>query len=358
MLVGVLVVLWVFALQGLAGEGRAGSSAAEHFAYVQFGLNSDTVYLSSSDQPTRRDEAFRVPHAAGYGIVPSLSPDGRTAAYNVLSPSTRRPSPDSPAELWTASLDGGPRPKMLASGADLLVRPVWSADGDTIAFRRSTPRPDAAGDFQLVAVDVAAGTERLLVESSEHAVFAVGWAGDVFYYVRLRPDGSDLLSLDRSGRQQDVGVLSDYLTRDWSLSPDGRRLAYLALYQVGRQLTSRALVLEIESGRLAPAGNETADEFGPVWSPSGEVAVGRLVAGDAVGGVYVVSPAGAMALASPKRGFDVPLAWSPSGSLLAVRTFSGSSIGDPGAPALALVDPRGHRSNVVSGEVTFLGWIP
>ncbi len=357
-----LLLLWVFALSGIARNRGASSSPSvsiapvERFAYLQFGVTADSVYLGSTRDPTKPKKAFDIPHAANWGAVGSLSPNGKSIAYNALPAATVNPTADSPADVWVAPLDGSTRPVKVAQGVDLLVRPTWSPDGRSLVLRKSTPQDGTAGDFELVAVDAATGEEHGLVSSSGLALFPVGYApsGGSLYYVRLKPDGSELFALD-PGKSDPrfVATLSDYLTRDWALSPDGQRLAYLALYQNGKTLSSKAMVIDLEKPSPTPAEVAPGDEFGPTWTADGVLTYGRLGAGAA----RLAADGSALPpLARPQRGFDVPLGWSEAGTVLAVRSFDGSSTLDPGSASLVLVDEHGARTNVSKEEVTFLGW--
>jgi len=171
-------------------------------------------------------------------------------------------------------------------------------------------------------------------------------------------DGSDLFALDAGAvESRFVARLADYLTRDWALSPEGSRLAYLALVLDGGSASSRALVLDLETRQVAPAGSGPGDEFGPVWSATGdELTVGRLTPGAAASGVTRRATSDLPPLPPPRKGFDVPLAWSSAGRL-AVRAFDGDSITNPGRSTLVLIDEGGKRLKIADGEVTFLGWI-
>ena len=359
-----MAVLWLVAIQGVVRAGRSGPSAAtpggERFAYVQFGIAVDTVYTASAEAPQKRTKVFEAPHAASYGIVASLSPDGKHIAYNALPAETARPTPDSPAEVWVATLDGSRGPTLVASGADLLVRPVWSPGGNTLVFRRSTPEPGSAGNFRLSEVDLVSLAVQDLAFSPGAALFPVGFGpgGGVLYYVRLEPEASDLFALDAGAvESRFVARLADYLTRDWALSPQGGRLAYLALVLDGGTASSRALVLDLETRQVAPAGSGPGAEFSPVWSATGdELTVGRLVPGVVASGVTRRAASDLPPLPAPRRGFDVPVAWSPAG-WLAVRAFDGDSITNPGRSTLVLIDEGGNRLKIADGEVTFLGWI-
>src|SRR5687768_2228483 len=125
------LVLWLLALLGagvlgligvslLGGDGGNASPKAilptdkPLVAYFQFGREADTLWLADPDQPSQRQRLLVVPHAADFGIVPSLAPDGRHFAYTALPPGIRAPSPDMPAEMWLASMTAEENRRLLA----------------------------------------------------------------------------------------------------------------------------------------------------------------------------------------------------------------------------------------------------
>jgi len=362
---GIHPAFWAAAVLGIGLLGLVSLSLAEvlplpapagagvdgpRLAYFEFGRTADTLWLTDPQQPARREKLFAAPHAREYGVVPSLVAEGGRFAYAALPPATRAPTADTPADLWLAELKAGAQPRRLAQGIDLLVRPVWSPDGKQIVFRRS------GGAYALFAVDAASGAERLLVAAAE-ALFPVGFAPDGrLYYVQLSSAGSDLLVVDpASGGQAYVARLGDGLTRDWALSPAGDRLAYLAMSFAPERVSSRAHLLDLTNGRLAPIGTTDANDFSPVWSATGELAVGRLAAGQRGAGVLRLAGEDGSALPGPALGFDVPLAPAPGGGFV-VRSFEGASATAPGRSVLAVVGADGRRITIASGEVTFLGW--
>ena len=342
-----------FALLRPESRGAAGP-APTRAAYIEFGPVSDTLWLAPPDNPSGRKKTFVAQHATSYGIVAALSPDGQSLAYGSLAPDTTTPSPDSPADLYLASLKKG-QPRRLNQGIDLLVRPLWTPDSRSVIVRRTDAKEQAT--FRLLAIDVSSGQERPLVSSSA-ALFPAGFSpGDgAFYFVEVMPGASELRMLAPDGSTiKSAGHLSDDLTRDWTLSPDGARLAFLALSVAGERVTSRAMVLDLASGRVMPAAEPEGDQFGPAWSPRGALSIGEVAADAAT-----PAPArtnGQPTLPGPEMGFDVPAGWSPDGRYLAVRTFQGNSAATPGSSALAVVGPNGFRTTLASQEVTFLGWV-
>jgi Tol biopolymer transport system component len=330
-----------------------GGSTARHeprIAYFEFASAADTLWLADATDPSRRQKALVVPHADDFGVVPSLAPDGRRFVYTSLPPGLKAPSPDTPAGLWLFTA-GESQPRLLADGVDLLVRPAWSRGSDAIVFRRSSlPSQSTPGHYDLVRLDLAIGEQRTLVSSDGAALFPIAYSADerLFYYVRIDGDGSQLAAAAGDGTGLEVARLASGLTRDWSLSPDGTRLAYLVMSFEDGRISSRAAVLDLATGSIAAAGLPDVDAFNPVWT-----ADGRLVLGSPAvpGGRERIGPA------QLTSGFDVPLAFSPASDGLVVRSFDGVSAVSPGRPTLTLVDRGGVRHAVASGEVTFVGWM-
>jgi hypothetical protein len=329
------------------GSSAPANAGHDQILYALFGPTADRIVRSDPNDPERRIVLFEAAHAREYGIVAALAPDGAGIAYTLLPPSDLTPTPDSPAELWVATLEGA-EPLRLAEGLDLLVRPMWASDGRSVVVRRSSgPAP-----YELLRISVATGAETPLA-ASDSALFPVGLApsGDL-YYTEVGFLGSSLAVVTPGGANRRIAQLSSDLTRDWTLSPEGTRVAFLALSDSFGRASSRVHVLDIASGEVELASPEGVDAFGPAWSTDGRLTYGQLSSNSGGTGIRLDSQA---TLPSPARGFDVPLAWSPSGAGLAVRSFDGVSAHSPGRATLTVISPGGRRT-IATGEVTFIGW--
>lgn len=160
-------------------------------------------------------------------------------------------------------------------------------------------------------------------------------------------------------------VLSDQIARDYALSPDAGRVAFLVPGLVQGQFVSRIYVAEIKSEGVSalpsPAGLTLGDQLSPAWHPDGNsVAIGQLPGGGEPGRVAVVPLDGGkpLFLPPPDKGFDQPLSWSPDGKFLAVASFSGDSLGNPGPSRLVFVSVNGQRPAAPEGaEIRALGWL-
>jgi Tol biopolymer transport system component len=375
--------LWQFALGGLGEHDRqepafaaSSQSEAPRIVYTQFGLQRDTIWAADPDEPANRNSLAVVDHAEGYGIFAALSPDGARVAYTVLPPDERRPSADAPAELWVMDIDGG-NARLLASDVDLLITPVWSADSTSLVVRRSTSVEDAAGSFELVYVELAGRVSTLL--SASAGLFPIGFTSDgaSLYYAQVSSQGTDLGSVSLAGgRGELIAELSDDISRDWHLSADGTRLAYLAIRDDGTGFSARVLDLSGAAsgqadgggkpslGTLATLNNrdeDAADEFNPIWHPNGQnLTLGRIDRAGSSPAVNLRAADGKLrALAAPQGGFDVPLSWSDDGGYLAVRSFEGSSATEAGASYVTVVGSEGSRRQLSSSsDLMVIGWLP
>jgi len=366
--------LWHFALGGLlSGGGSSSGSVAlatdsPQLIYSEFGQNSDTIWAAAADDLSRRRAIATVAHTPEYGIFPSLSPDGGRIAYTVLPADGGLADIAAPAEVWVMDGNGADR-RRLAVDADLPVTPVWAPDGGSLVFRRSVFRENAAGSFQLVRMTLA-GAETVLVVA-DAGLFPVGFSPDgaTFYYVQLSADGTNLGRVAATGGPAaPVAHLSDDFARDWHLSPDGTRLAYLAPRYSGDRVSYSATVLDLtgnSGGPVLRAASATAalsgaDEFNPIWSPNGrDLTVGRLTSGSSGAPALQMAAAGMGdegSLAAPPSGFDVPLAWSGDGGYLAVRSFEGDSVTNPGRSWVMVVGGDQRQKVAEISDIEVLGW--
>jgi dipeptidyl aminopeptidase/acylaminoacyl peptidase len=323
-------------------------------AYLQFGLAADTLWLADPAAPQERQELLTIPHAAEYGILPSISPDGERFAYTALPAGLSSPGPDSPAELWIAALDAG-QPRMLAKGVDLLVPPLWTPDSASVIYRRSD-----TGTHTLAITSAGGGEERIIAYSETEALFPVAFVRDGagLFYVGLNEDeGSHLYEVDlNSGVPAQVATLSPGLTRDWALSPEGTRLAFLEIAFTDAEVVSRASVLELGTGDVLPLTSAEDVAFAPVWSDAGELAIGVFDQATSESALLIVNGESRTEIAGSERGFDVPLAYNAAADAYLVTAFENDSIIAPGRSTLVLVGADGERKTIAEGEVILVGW--
>jgi dipeptidyl aminopeptidase/acylaminoacyl peptidase len=361
---------WHFAFGALpigGGEGSVSPAAATEqpaprIVFSEFSIGEDTLWSAPADDPSERTLIATIPHAAEYGILASVSPNGALVAYTVLPPSERKPSADAPAEVWVVGSDGG-EPRRLATDADLLITPVWSPDSASLVFRRSESVDNAAGIFRLVRVDLAGRATDLL--ETDAGVFPVDFSpdGSDLFYTIISPAGTELARVQvDSLTTAVVAHLSDDFTRDWHLSPDGERLSFLAPEPTSPTPSYQAMVVETDSpDEPQPLREGAAGDFNPIWHPNSvDLTLGQEPAASEPEAALRLSALGGPAeeLEAPDTGFDVPVSWSPDGSYLALRSFDGTSALYPGRERIVILGPDGERRELkLNAEISLAGWL-
>jgi Tol biopolymer transport system component len=260
---------------------------------------------------------------------PSWSPDGRRILYQAF-----RDKND--ADLYALDAVGGIR-ALTTTGVDE-VDPAWSPDGSALAFVRGRPEEESGGIF---VMDGTGKQLRRLTPSrtdsspswspdGSRIAFARGPRGDgsAAVYV-MRSDGShvrrlgrgadpawspdgrtiafvsdgglSLMRPDGSHRREVVeaadtaSVLGvDFEQVEWlaapAWSPDGRRLAFVAYFQYGRQMDyMAALTVDLATTRTIAVRvtDILPDKAAVDWSPDGTSIVfgaGHVLVGSAAGG--------------------------------------------------------------------------
>jgi hypothetical protein len=125
---------------------------AYQLVYREFGQTEDVIWRAAPSDPTQRVEMARIPHREGFGIKPSLSPDGKMLAYLSL-PEHALSAQSSQAEAFILDLKTQDTVRV-AEGIDLMFAPLWSPDGRHLFMRRLAGPEFLAADVIIVRVTV------------------------------------------------------------------------------------------------------------------------------------------------------------------------------------------------------------
>jgi gamma-glutamyltranspeptidase len=229
---------------------------------------------------------------------------------------------------------GGGRWTRVTSGPAWDREPAWSRDGASIVF--SSDRA-GSGNFDLwrmaappSAAEPAAArpgpdAERLTTSAEPDAEPSVAADGRILF-VRGRAEGARLWMRNADGTERRL-TRGQAPERSPAVSPDGARVAYVAVTETGRRLRVRAL--GGDSTRTADSVVVSdRDAEHPAWSPSGDRLAFTI--GGARPGVFVTPTDGRYVNLVSSR--HAAPAWSPDGRSIALAELGADPPGYNGDP--------------------------
>jgi hypothetical protein len=322
-------------------SGTTESAPAVRARSVAFAVaegNEDVIYVRSAaaDVAPARIAAF--PHAYNRHLRGEASPMAdQIAILHVGS------DPVAPARLSLLDLQG-PTVSQVEGEFDALSPIAWARDGSRLALIS----PDAEGEAHVSRVmEVRVGTHEVRELArfvSPIEVAPVGYSFDLesLYVVVVDQTGSTLWVIDGEGARPRA-ALSPGPTRDWSLSPDGARLAFIErLGASGRSFAAR--VLTIATGNVAQAA-AAGDQLGSAWLPGATLPT--------FGG-----PDGTLRLTDPNPGeYVIPIRYAPDGSSLVAAVYTPSRDGRPATRSIEVVTPERRLLLSEAPAIQFLGYV-
>jgi Tol biopolymer transport system component len=241
----------------------AGYASVAGYGYFDASRNGTLAYTSGGSgsvlQITWYDRSGKAVGTIGKPVdiqTPRLSPNGKMVAAD------RRDTQSGNRDIWLYDLVRGTEQRLTFAGTN--EYPVWSPDGERIAFSRRTP------DKIVVKAADGTGGEEVLEEADKRSM---DWTRDGRYLISATPNthpktGNDLWALPLSeGKPAGKPVpLRETEFSEWHgrVSPDGRWLAYDSddtkrreVYVVGFPSLAGHWQISVDGGRC------------PVWSRDG-----------------------------------------------------------------------------------------
>ncbi len=192
---------------------------------------------------------------AGRYISARLSPDEKKAVVALANPATAF------TDLWIVDLERGGTTR-LTDEPLLEWSPVWSPDGDQIAYTATSPGPE----FTITVRRIADAAHVASLPSHFSFFWARGWRKNGIFLDRTEPATANDLWLWPALDAEPVPILkTEFSELDVSPSPDGRWIAFLS-YESGRG--------EIELSRVDAPGRRIrvsngAQAIVPRWRADG-----------------------------------------------------------------------------------------
>jgi gamma-glutamyltranspeptidase len=246
---------------------------------------------------------------------PTYAPDGRLVV-----------SID--GDLYLQAANGGKWTRV-TSGPAWDREPTWAREGTSIVFSS-----DRGGGFDLWRLTVpadpsavtAAQPERVTTSPEPEGEPSIGKDGAIIF-VRGRGDAARLWLRARDGTEARV-TRGQSAERSPAISPNGERVAYVAVTEAGRRLRIRTL--GTDSARTADSvvvADRDAER--PAWSPNGD----RLAftTGGGRPGVFITPTDGRYANMLSAR--HAAPAWAPNGGTIVLAELGADPPGYNGDPA-------------------------
>lgn len=247
----------------------------------------------------------------------------------------------SAATLSLVSLDGTVR--VVEGGFEYLSPLAWSRDGSKLAVTAS----GEPGVLRVLEIDAdALALSEAARFTAAFQVVPLGYSldGGRLYIVVVDQSGSSLW-MARGGTVERVAELSPGRTRDWSLSPDGSRVAFVDILSASsRSYVGKTLTIATGAVTALPSGR---NQVGAAWQPGNPLPV--------FGG-----PGGSLQLAdpNPSAAWVIPHAWAPLGDYVVVSTVGAGT--DPSArpeAALWIASPASRELLTDVPAASFVGWV-
>jgi Tol biopolymer transport system component len=205
----------------VSGIAQFSVAAAGTLAYLPGPLkedNADNSNVLAFFDGKGGVEPLAVPRGLYRGV--RVSPDGRTVAYGAGSGKN--------VDVWIQTLDLKTAARRLTFGGDYNDGPVWSPDGQWIAFQSN--REGDLGLFRQRA-DGSGAAERLTTPQANAEHLALSWSPDggvLLFAAKGKGTTYDLQMLSLKDRR--VSLFSDVtgsiIRTEAAFSPDGRWVVY------------------------------------------------------------------------------------------------------------------------------------
>jgi Tol biopolymer transport system component len=286
------------------------------YAEVQFSGDGQFMYYFEHGSINRYDRhsgaVVKLANISGYPVNPKISPDSKWAVY------ITQPDPKSDLHLYN-----------LATGEDRLL-----AIAIEDHYRRFSERYCFTPDSKSLLIGFGGKIHRISLQSGVDTIIPFKAKVNV-----------DLGSFDYNTFRVNHDSLQVRYTRSAGVSPDGKRLAFVAL--------GRIYVMDIPGGNPQLLVQQDAGQFEPLYSPDGKW-IAYVIWSDRSGGAVWRVPAtgGKPQKLTNESGCYAHLAWSPDGERLAVVKGVGSYLNRAGGLGeLSIIDIVNNISRTIADSI-------
>ena len=285
-------------------------------------------------------DLFTIPAAGGAAVkvidnafYPAWSPDGKWIVFQ--SPRGGR------WDLWKINVDGG-APLQLTRDADFDYQPSWSRDGKSIVYASGMPVP-----YRVKIISADGGAARVITDGKDQVLLKPVFAadGESVLYASRRGGSLNLwrtwLTSRGAPERLTLGEGDDV---NPSAGADGKQVAYASVRQ-----TPDLWSLEVATGKLEQLTFDTGSEEFPHRSAEGVLAFASDRGGSDA--IWLRGANGALKLfaARPTAG---QVRWSPDGRRIAYR------LSERGVTSVAIQEVGSAVPRIVAREAESPAWSP
>lgn len=260
--------------------------------------------------------------SADYGVYDfSPSPDGAQVAMTVYNE-------DLSADIWLIDASGDNPRRVTDCAPGYCGSPAWSPDGKLLAYERQTipTTSGAPGPSRVWLYDLTSGQTTPVFEDNQVLGYTPSWSPGGERLALFDANAGAIRVLDLSSGA--LTLIPSQMGEVGSFSPDGEKMVYVDIRQVGRQFFAQLWLAYIDSeGGVKPLLEQPEEDQSPAWSPDGQwIAFGRRRL-DRQGGMgnqlMVFNPAtGELRQLTDNRSYNnTGFRWDPTGRFILFQRF-------------------------------------
>jgi Tol biopolymer transport system component len=345
-------------------ESEQGRRLAESVHWTFEPRSPGLLYLSPADDPVRGlwyrsldDGSLRQVFAPPGGVFDyAPGPDSMQVAVAVFDEATDG------VDMWLFDLEEDRPQKLTDCAPGMCFSPAFSPDRDLIAYERRELGPDGTpGPSRVWLYDLASGETAPVFEDNQVLGVSPVWSGNgnalAFYDAGVQ--GIRVVDVEKGSST----IIPSLMGETGDFSPDGGQMVYTDIRRVGRQYYTQLWLADLSGeGGVSPLFEDPQEDSTPAWAAGdGWIAFGRRRL-DRQGGrgsqLMLVDPTtGELLQVTDEADYNnTAFAWDVFGELILVQRYDIS--GDIAKAEVWLYDVTDDDLNLLVENAFASRWLP